>query len=73
MDKKWLIDCCQMCEEYCGKEHDYNECKGCPVIKLYQKCKRLENRCSELELAASYDRENAWIERDRRGYEMGEL
>lgn len=26
---------CKMCENYCGKDHDYSECTKCPVFKMF--------------------------------------
>ena len=26
---------CERCEEFCGTEHDYNECTGCPAFQMY--------------------------------------
>lgn len=36
-----LKSCCNLCESYCGDEHDFNECHHCPIFKLYQKYKNL--------------------------------
>lgn len=38
---KMLIDICKMCDRYVGDEHDYAECEGCPVLRLYMNYNRL--------------------------------
>lgn len=34
-DTPILIDMCQHCENWCGKEHDYSECRDKTCFKLF--------------------------------------
>ena len=36
---KDLIPCCERCEEYCGEEHDFNECSNCPILEMWYELK----------------------------------
>lgn len=35
LDDKCLRSACSNCEKWCGQEHDYINCKKCPVLKLF--------------------------------------
>ena len=30
-----LIPCCERCEEYCDKEHNFSECSNCPILEMW--------------------------------------
>lgn len=32
-----LRECCEICDSYCGVEHDFAECIQCPVYVMYRK------------------------------------
>lgn len=34
-DQKILAEMCGHCERYCGKEHDYEECRNMPCFKCF--------------------------------------
>lgn len=49
MDEE-LTKCCEKCEQYTGSEHEYEECRDCPVLALYKKYKDLKWRMSWMEM-----------------------
>ena len=39
---KRLIDCCELCGQYNGSEHEFEHCYDCPVLSLYQEWAKLK-------------------------------
>lgn len=58
---KLLTDCCAHCEAYDAEEQDFDECKDCPILKLYNKYKYYKEK----------DRLSGWDEPEPWPQEMG--
>ena len=34
-EKGEMAKVCKCCKKFCGEQHDYHECTGCPAFQMY--------------------------------------